>query len=170
MSAAELIEDLFTLEELARHEDDQERRRSLTAVRSHLADRDRGAKVSEAAQVLELSQPTVRAWIDAGVLEPIAGTTPVRIGVLSLVDVKRALDLIRQQADDRHLLAQVMRLVRDREALAGSEEGFADVRAGRVTKLDRAKLDELLPDDGAAAQAIVHAVERVARRRGRRVR
>ncbi|MGI9023346.1 MAG: hypothetical protein ACR2HV_08975 [Acidimicrobiales bacterium] len=143
MSLVEVVDDLLTLEELAEHEDDPDRRRSLEAVRSHLADRDRGAKVSEAAQVLSLSQPTVRAWIASGLLEPIAGTTPVRVDVRSLADVKRALDLIRRHKDDRRLLADVMRILRDRAALAGSEEGFADLAAGRVVPVTDELLDEL---------------------------
>ncbi|MDQ6927478.1 MAG: helix-turn-helix domain-containing protein [Actinomycetota bacterium] len=151
MSLVEVVDDLLTLEELAEHEDDPARRRSLDAVRGRLADRGQGAKVSEAAQVLGLSQPTVRAWIEAGVLEPIAGTTPVRVGVLSLADVKRALDLVRRHADARQLLVQVMRILRDRAALAGSEEGFADLAAGRVVPIGddlRGEIDGLRRKDG----------------------
>jgi len=143
MSLVEVVDDLLTLEELAEHENDPDRRRSLEAVRTHLAGRDRGAKVSEAAQVLGLSQPTVRAWIASGILEPIDGTTPVRVDVRSLADVKRALDLIRRHKDDRRLLADVMRILRDRAALAGSEEGFADLAAGRVVPVTDQLLDEL---------------------------
>lgn len=135
MSLVEVVDDLLALEQLAQQEDDPERRRSLDAVRAHVALRDRGAKVSEAAQVLGLSQPTVRAWIEVGLLEPIVGATPVRIDVLSLADVKRAVELVRRHADDRHLLVQVMRIVRDGEALTGAEEGFDDLRAGRVVPL-----------------------------------
>lgn len=150
MSLVEVVDDLLALGELAEHENDPDRRRSLDAVRGHLADRDRGAKVSEAAQVLGLSQPTVRAWIESGILEPIAGARPVRVGVLSLADVKRALDLIRRHADDRQLLVQVMRILRDRAALAGSEEGFADLAAGRVVPIGddlRDEIDELRRQD-----------------------
>jgi len=152
MSLVEVVDDLLTLGKLAEHEDDPDRRRSLDAVRDHLADRDRGAKVSEAAQVLGLSQPTVRAWIEAGVLEPVTGATPLRVGVLSLADVKRALDLIRRHADDRQLLVQVMRSLRDRAALAGSEEGFRDVAAGRVVPIGddfRGEIDGLRQKDAA---------------------
>jgi hypothetical protein len=150
MSLVEVVDDLLVLEELAEHEDDPDRRRSLDAVHDHLADRDRGAKVSEVAQVLGLSQPTVRAWIDAGILKPIAGATPVRVGVLSLADVKRALDLIRRHAVDRQLLVQVMRILRDRSALTGSEEGFADLAAGRVVPIGddlRGEIDDLRRKD-----------------------
>jgi hypothetical protein len=150
MSLVEVVDDLLNLEELAEHEKDPDRRRSLAAVRGHLANRYRGATVSEAAQVLGLSQPTVRAWIDAGILERIAGATPVRVGVLSLADVKRALDMIRRHADDRQLLVQVMRILRDRAALAGSEEGFADLAAGRVVPIGddlRGEIDGLRRKD-----------------------
>jgi len=146
MSLVEVVDDLLALEKLAEHEDDPDRRRALDGVRGHLADRDRGAKVSEAAHVLGLSQPTVRAWIEAGILEPIAGATPVRVGVLSLADVKRALDLIRQHKDDRQLLMQAMRVLRDRAALAGAEEGLADLGAGRIVPLGddlRREIDQL---------------------------
>lgn len=146
MSLVEVVDDLLALEELAEHEDDPDRRRSLELVRGHLADRERGAKVSEVAAVLGLSQPTIRAWIDAGMLKRIAGTSPVRVQVLSLVDVKRALDLIRRHQDDRQLLVQVMRIVRDRAALAGSEEGVADLAAGQVVPIGddlQREIDEL---------------------------
>ncbi len=139
----EVVDDLLTLEELAAHEDDPERRRSLDAVRTHLAGRDQGAKVSEAAQVLDISQPTVRAWLDAGILTAVAGTKPVRVDVLSLAEVKRALDLLREHGHDRDLLISVMRILRDRSALAGSEEGFSDLAAGRLVPLTDDLLDEI---------------------------
>jgi len=135
MSLAEVLDDLVELQGLAAVESDPARRRSLDEVRTHVARRERGAKVSEAAKVLGLSQPTVRVWLDAGLLAMVPDTKPVRIDVLSIADVRRALDLIREHADYRQLLVHVMRILRDRAALDGSEEGFADLRAGRVVPL-----------------------------------
>jgi hypothetical protein len=44
------------------------------------------------------------------------------------------------------LLADVARLLRDRAALGSdADAGIEDMRAGRVTRLDRVRLDELLP-------------------------
>jgi len=143
MSLVDVVDDLVTLAALADKEEDPERRRSLDVVRGHVADRHGGAKVSEAAKVLGLSQPTVRAWIGAGLLDPIAGTTPLRVEVLSLAEAKRPLDLIRRHKDDRQLLVQVMRILRDRAARAGSEEGFADLAAGRVVPLGDDLLREI---------------------------
>jgi hypothetical protein len=134
MSLAEVVDDLLELEDLGRHVDDRERRRH-DQVREHLASRERGAKVTEAALVLGVSQPTVRAWIDAGVLPVVPKAKPVRVDVLAVADLKRAIDLVRAHVDDRQLLVHVMRLVRDRAALEGAGAGFDDYRAGRTVPL-----------------------------------
>jgi len=148
MSIIDVVDDLITLQELAAHEDDPERRHSLDDVHRRVAARERGVKVSEAAAVLSLSQPTVRAWIEAGVLVRVRGASPVRIEVLSLADVKHALDVVRHHAEDRKLLAQVMRLLRDRADLtaAALDEGIADLTAGRTVPLTDDLIAELASD------------------------
>jgi len=135
MSLAEVVGDLLELQDLAKDELDPGRRRTLDEVRMHVARREGGAKVSEAAAVLGISQPTVRAWIEAGLLTAMDGTKPVRLDVLALAETKRVLDLTRDHSDDRKLLVHVMRLLRDRAALEGSEEGFADLHEGRIVPL-----------------------------------
>lgn len=147
MSIIDVVDDLITLQELADNEDDPERRRSLDDVHRRVAARERGVKVSDAAAVLALSQPTVRAWIDAGVLEPVRGASPARIEVLSLADAKHALDLVRQHAEDRNLLAQVTRALRDRADLtAALDEGITDVAAGHTVPLTDDLIAELASD------------------------
>lgn len=150
MSLAEVVDDLITLQRLADHEDDPDRRRSLDAVRDRLAARDGGVKVSEAARVLGFSQPTIRSWIEAGVLDPVPSVTPVRVDMGSLAAVKHAVDLLRQHADDRRLLADVMRLLRDRAALEGEgvRQGFDDLAAGRVVPLTDDLLEEIAATKG----------------------
>lgn len=146
MSVVETVDDLIALAQLAEQESDPSRRTTLAAVHDHVAARDKGAKVSEAAQVLGVSAPTVRAWIAAGILAALPGR-PARVDVRSLAAAKRAVDLIRQHKDDRHLLADVARALRDRAVFAGADvaAGMDDLRSGRVTRLDRAQLDALLP-------------------------
>ncbi len=150
MSLVEVVDDLLALEELAEQENDPDRRRSLDLVRTHLADRDRGAKVSEAAQLLGLSQPTVRAWIAAGVLQARDRTAPARVSVSSLAEVKRAVDLLREHGEDRNLLVAVMHTLRDRGVLAGDSvrRGFEDLGAGRVAPLTDELLEELSVPSG----------------------
>lgn len=152
MSLAEVLDDLFELQELAQAEGDPRRRRALDEVRTHVARRERGAKVAEAAAVLGISQPTVRAWIESGALRPVPGAQPVRIDILALAETKRALDLIREHTDDAQFLVHVMRVLRDRAALQGEgvREGFDDLVAGRVVPLSDDLLDEIAATKGKA--------------------
>lgn len=147
MSLAAVIEDLLALQRLAGEERDAARRQALDEVRQHVAERDRGAKVGEAAEMLGVSAPTVRAWIEAGALRTVAGSSPLRVGMMSLAATKSVLDEIRRHRDDRHLLADVLRVLRDRGVLAGEDvaAGVGDLAAGRLRRLDRASLAELLP-------------------------
>jgi hypothetical protein len=146
VSIVEVVDDLIALAQLAEQESDASRKGRLAMVHDHLAARDRGAKVSEAAQILCVSAPTIRSWIAIGLLETVS-ERPVRVDVVSLAAAKRAVDEIRKHKDDRHLLADIGRLLRDRAAMTGEgvAEGLDDLRSGRVTRLDRARLDELLP-------------------------
>ncbi|MCY7365624.1 MAG: hypothetical protein LH469_10020 [Frankiaceae bacterium] len=150
MSLPGVVEDLLALQRLADDEQDAVRRQALDAVRQHVADRDRGAKVGEAAQVLGVSIPTVRAWIAAGALQAVVGSSPLRVGVMSLAAAKSVVDELRRHRGDRHLLADVLRVLRDRGVLVGTDvtDGVGDVAAGRVRRLDRASLDDLLPPSG----------------------
>jgi hypothetical protein len=67
--------------------------------------------------------------------------------VASLAVAKRALDEVRKHKDDRHLLADIARILRDQAAMTGEgvADGLDDFRSGRVRRLDQAGLDELLP-------------------------
>lgn len=147
MSVGGVVEDLIALQRLAEQERDAVRRRSLDAIRGHVAERDGGAKVGEAAQVLGVSAPTVRAWIKAGALRAVARSNPLRVEVTSLAATKSVLDELRRRRDDGRLLAEVLRVLRDRGVLAGDDvaAGVDDLAAGRVRRLDASDLDELLP-------------------------
>src|SRR6266536_1869686 len=122
MSATDAIDDLIELRQLAEQEHDVARRRRLLGVHDRMASRTEGIRVSEAALILGLSAPTVRAWIDANVLIAVPGRTPTRVTAASLAATKRAVDEIRSHRDDRHLLADVARLLRDRGALGADAE------------------------------------------------
>lgn len=125
-----IVEDILALDDLVGTDDDAARRETLLAVRDHIAQRCQGAKVADAAEVLGVSQPTVRAWLEAGILGGDVGARPIRIELISLANVKAALDAIRTSADDRQLLVQVQRVLRDRVASAGARDGMEDLRSG----------------------------------------
>lgn len=151
MAVTDVVDDLIALQRLADDEDDPERRQTLDEVRTRLAARDRGVKVADAAKVLGLTPPTVRSWLEADVLDEVAGATPTRVEVRSLAEVKHAVDLLREHGHDRNLLAAVMRQLRDRDALdiAGAREGFDDLASGRVVPLSDDLLVELAATKGA---------------------
>ena len=145
MSTAEVVNDLIELERLAEVESDSERRKTLVGIHDNLATRSGGAKVADGALLLDLSPPTVRAWIDAGVLDEIHAATPRRVTFKSLAAAKRALDEVREHGDDRQMLSQVLRLLRDRAALGGEDvnTGIDDLRSGRRTRVTPKLLDDL---------------------------
>jgi hypothetical protein len=147
MSVMEVVDDLIALQRLADREADTSSRRALEVVRRHLAERERGAKVAEAATLLGVSVPTVRSWVDAGVLSAVTGARPLRVEVRSLALVKQLVDELRSHGDDRQLLGEVARLLRDRAVLAGDDvtSAFEEARSGRLRPLDQEALDELLP-------------------------
>lgn len=147
MSAIEVINDLIELERLAEFERDDGRRLALIGVHDHVAERAHGAKVSEAAGVLNLSPPTIRAWIDAGILESVPDRRPTHVTLTSLALAKRALDEVRSHSGDQHLLGEVFRVLRDRAVTEGEDltAGLEDLRKGRRTTLTASKLDELVP-------------------------
>jgi hypothetical protein len=126
---SETVADLQALHDLARAEGDPARRQELVLLRRRLAARDDGAKVSEAAQLLSVSPPTVRSWIEAGVLEQVPRSSPARVDVLTLADVKRVVDLLRAHGHDRDLLSEVRRRLDDQDLLQSDldAETIADV-------------------------------------------
>lgn len=96
--------------------------------------------------MLGVSAPTVRAWIKAGALRTVARSNPLQIEVTSLAATKSVLDELRRHRDDRRLLAEVLRVLRDRGALGDDvAAGVDDLAAGRVRRLDASGLDDLLP-------------------------
>lgn len=100
---------------------------------------DTGVPVTAAAQLLEISDRTVRTWIKRGVLAKIAGSSPVRIQSQSLAKVLRAVRLLRwHEGTDARLLRYW-----------GESENFEDLKArlsemDQRTELDLNRLDEEL--------------------------
>lgn len=146
MSVAEDVADLNTLYDLSCGENDATRRRELAGLRDRLARRHEGAKVSEAAEVLGVSPPTVRSWIEAEVLMRMPQSSPLRVEVSSLAAVKRLVDVLRAEGQDRDLLAAISRRLRDRDLLEsdGFAAGIKDVRAGRLVPIGDDLRDEMV--------------------------
>ncbi len=75
--------------------------------------RGTGLSVEAAAQYLDVSAPTVRAWTQRGVLERKPGSKPLQIDRESARRVHRALGELRARGQDRDWLAALVDYLHD---------------------------------------------------------
>ena len=99
--------------------------------------------VSAAAEVLEVSQPTIRAWIDRGVLDVRAGSRPVKITTESLGRAVATVRRIRGAGQTKGLLAKAVRDIEDREVRLGLKDRIEELRQGTTVPIDLDNLDDL---------------------------
>lgn len=102
-----------------------------------------GVPVSVAAQQLALSQPTVRAWIDRGVLRTVPGQTPTRITADSLGEVLAVITDLRATHAKGPLAGRVVHALQDRRDRAALVGRFAELDKGDWVSVDFDDLDEL---------------------------
>jgi excisionase family DNA binding protein len=87
-----------------------------------------GLPVSQAADYLGVSEPTVRAWLKRGVLHRVPHAKPVLVERSSLRSAHRAVEELRRRGRDRDWLHALVDLLHDRaerrrpELLRGMEE------------------------------------------------
>jgi len=93
--------------------------------------------VPEVADELGVSRPTVRSWIAKGLLDVVAGTSPVRVRFASVQQLKERLGKLRELATDERRYSQLLREAADQRALAqpGAREGLEDALAGDTVDL-----------------------------------
>jgi hypothetical protein len=105
---------------------------------ARLVDRrlDRPIRVSTAAQLLGVSVPTVRAWIDAGVLED-SGGSPRRVGLRSVAAIRPIVLELKKLGRDRNLLEAVLARIEDEGALRDRRlrRSLDELRRGEVVYL-----------------------------------
>ncbi len=99
-----------------------------------------GVPVSVAADLLDVSEPTVRAWISRGVLQPQEGVRPVRISPMSLGEVLDAVRFLREtSSEEPRMLAYLM----DRREWPDVPELLSDLE-GELAELDPGRVEEQL--------------------------
>jgi excisionase family DNA binding protein len=93
--------------------------------------------VPEVADELGVSRPTVRSWIGKGLLDVVAGTSPVRVRFASVQQLKKRLGKLRELATDERRFSQLLREAADQRALTqpGAREGLEDALAGDTVDL-----------------------------------
>ncbi len=124
---AEDIADLFWLARA--HPDDATRQTLLNVVARHSSP-PLGVRLTQAAEALNVSLPTIRAWVQRGVLEEVPDS-PVR--EVSAVSLGWALAVVRTAGGDgqRHLMTALESL-RDRDLLLQARDLMADHDEGEL--------------------------------------
>lgn len=100
-------------------------------------------RLSVAAKLLDLSVPTIRAWIDRGLLEEVGGSSPRRVTLQSVLEVRPLVRELRALGRDRNLLEAVLARVEDERALSDRKlrRSLDEMRSG--------KLVDITPRNGA---------------------
>ncbi len=88
-------------------------RRRLASVRDRRLSEVPGVPVSVAAGVLGLSAQSVRAWLDAGVLDAVPDSQPLQVSTPRLVLVVSLVHRLRRAGLDRDLLRAVVDRLED---------------------------------------------------------
>ena len=94
-NAERLVHEIDELNEIESSLDSKEARHRLQAVRGRLLGWAPSVRLSVATDLLELSLPTVRAWIERGLLEEVADSWPRRVTLRGILDVRPVLRELR---------------------------------------------------------------------------
>ncbi len=93
-----------------------------------------GLPVSEAARYLNVSEPTVRAWLTRGALTSVPEAKPVLVDISSLRRVGHALAELRERGRDRDWTRALVDLLHDHAERRRPEllEGLDELRRGEL--------------------------------------
>ena len=105
-----------------------ERVEALSARVQKALDLPGGLSVAQAAERLEVSEPTVRKWLADGLLERVEGHKPVEIAQRSVIEVERALDTVRESYPARRWSEALAAFLHDRDLCSG-RSGCARARS-----------------------------------------
>ena len=88
-----------------------------------------------ASELLGISEPTVRKWVDLGVLKPEATTPRLLLKPASVFNVRRVVERLREAGQTRNLLDAVYHALVDEETRAepGMTESLRQMHAGDYT-------------------------------------
>jgi hypothetical protein len=138
LEAEELADAVSELRSASRSKSEFERAvgrvEELSARVQKTLDLPGGLTVAQAAERLEVSEPTVRKWLGEGLLERVAGRKPVEITQRSVIDVERALGAVRESYPARRWSEALAAFLHDRDLLGQewAREGAEQLRRGEL--------------------------------------
>jgi transposase-like protein len=111
-----------------------ERVEALSARVQKALDLPGGLSVAQAAERLEVSEPTVRKWLTEGLLERVEDHKPVEVTQRSVIEVERVLDTVRESYPARRWSEALAAFLHDRDLLGQewAREGVGQLRQGEL--------------------------------------
>ena len=93
-----------------------------------------GLSVAQAAERLEVSEPTIRKWLADGLLERVEGHKPVEVTQRSVIEVERVLGTVRESYPARRWSEALAAFLHDRDLLEQGwvREGVEQLRQGEL--------------------------------------
>jgi hypothetical protein len=93
-----------------------------------------GITVSQAAERLKVSEPTVRKWLEEGLLVAVENSKPVEISQRSVLDVEQVLERVRENFPARKWSEALAAFLHDRDLLGQSwaQEGIEQLQHGEL--------------------------------------
>jgi Sigma-70, region 4 len=93
-----------------------------------------GLSVAQAAERLEVSEPTVRKWLAEGLLERVEDHKPVEATQRSVIEVERVLDTVRESYPARRWSEALAAFLHDRDLLGQewAREGVEQLRRAEL--------------------------------------
>lgn len=113
-----------------------ERLEALSARVQKTLDMPGGITVSQAAERLAVSEPTVRKWLGEGLLRRVEGRRPVEISQRSVIEVERVLATVRESYPARRWSEALAAFLHDRDLLGQewAREGVDQLRRGELVE------------------------------------
>jgi hypothetical protein len=111
-----------------------ERVEILSARVQKALDLPAGLSVAQAAERLEVSEPTVRKWLDEGLLDRVGGRKPAEVSQRSVIEIERVLATVRQSYPARRWSEALAAFLHDRDLLGQewANEGIEQLRRGEL--------------------------------------
>lgn len=93
-----------------------------------------GVPVAEAARYLDVSEPTIRAWVARGLLDAVPHVKPALVEIFALRRVERGLRELRDRGRDRDWTRALVDVLHDRAERERSEivTGLDELRRGML--------------------------------------
>lgn len=135
VEAVEEVQLLDDAEEALRHGSGEEAAKALTEARRRRLRAAPPIPVSVASKLLAVSEPTIRSWLDARVLED-AGVKPRAVRIESLVRVQRMLAQLRRRGQDRNVRQALLAHLDDELTHQDKrlQTSIASMRRGRASR------------------------------------